>query len=379
MADRPIIDEELSRLISPLSGEEREGLEALLVAEGCQEPLALWRGVLLDGHHRLEICERLGIQYTTREIDCGDRAGAIEWMVRNQLGRRNLSSYQRVRLALRLEQVYAAKAKARQAHGLTAPGKPLVRDGDEKRVDVNEEIARAAGVSRDTAARVRTIEERADKKEKAALESGEKSINQVYEGMREAERRAELDARRAESKARLAKIAARDPGSIEGTYDTIVIDPPWPMRKIERKVRPRQTGFDYPTMTEEELAALAIPASEDCHVFVWTTQKFLPMAFRLLAAWGLDYRFTMVWHKPGGFQPFGLPQFNCEFVVCASRGRPTFQDAAFAVCFSAGRGAHSEKPEAFYAILRRATDGRRRLDMFNRRQIAGFDGWGNES
>jgi hypothetical protein len=34
------------------------------------------------------------------------------------------------------------------------------------------------------------------------------------------------------------------------TYETIIIDPPWPMTKIERDVRPNQEGFDYPTMNE---------------------------------------------------------------------------------------------------------------------------------
>ena len=39
-----------------------------------------------------------------------------------------------------------------------------------------------------------------------------------------------------------------------GTYRTIVIDPPWPVEKIEREERPRQTReLDYPTMTLEEI------------------------------------------------------------------------------------------------------------------------------
>ena len=172
------------------------------------------------------------------------------------------------------------------------------------------------------------------------------------------------------------RIAA---GDFSQLYDVIVVDPPWPMEKIERDVRPNQSVFDYLTMTEEELAGFLLPMRADCHVWLWTTHRFLPMAFRLLAAWALQYVCTFVWHKPGGFQPVGLPQYNCEFALYARHGSPTFTSTrAFNVCFDAPRGTHSEKPDAFYAMVRRVTDGDR-IDIFNRRTIEGFTGWGNQA
>lgn len=186
-------------------------------------------------------------------------------------------------------------------------------------------------------------------------------------------------ARKKDQNAKVDELRKRETEPATGTYDVIVIDPPWPMEKVERECRPNQVAFDYPTMSEGELAALEIPAADDCHMWVWTTHRFLPMALRLIETWGFRYVCTFVWHKAGGFQPIGLPQYNCEFAIYARRGSPVFADTKdFDVCFHAERGAHSEKPEDFYDVVRRVTCGHR-LDMFNRREIEGFDGWGNES
>ena len=165
-----------------------------------------------------------------------------------------------------------------------------------------------------------------------------------------------------------------------GPYRTIVLDPPWPLTKFERKVRPRQQGFDYPTLTLAEISSLPLPGllDQEAFVFLWTTQKYLPAAYPLLQAWGLKYRFTMTWHKPGGIQPLNSPQFNSEFVVVGSKGKALFTDLkAFNTAFQAPRAGHSIKPEEFYELIKR-TCPPPRLDIFSRRSIPGFDRWGNE-
>ena len=164
-------------------------------------------------------------------------------------------------------------------------------------------------------------------------------------------------------------------------YACVVIDPPWPMKKIQRKVAPNQVDMDYPLMTISEIRALDIPAIllDDAWVFLWTIQKYLSQSFAILGGWNLTHRYTMIWHKPGGFQPYNSPQFNAEFVAVGSKGNPQLTSQKdFNTCFMAARGKHSVKPQTFYDTLMRVT-APPRIDLFNRRPIYGFERWGNEA
>lgn len=191
------------------------------------------------------------------------------------------------------------------------------------------------------------------------------------------------EARKADRAAALDEIRNAPVTRTDSRYDVIVIDPPWDMQKIEREVRPNQVAFDYPTMTEEQLMdfgdVVNEMAADDCHMFMWTTQKYLPMSLRLIEHYGFRYVLVMVWHKAGGFQPIGLPQYNCEFAVYARKGTPQFVDTkAFNCCFDAPRQEHSRKPGYFYELLARVTAGAR-IDVFSRETHAGFAQYGNEA
>jgi len=336
--------------------------------------------ILIDGHNRLEICTRLNLPYEVVEVAFEDRDAAALWIEENQVGRRNLSDDQRSVIADSIRERRAAASRKRQAASVGKQGgrghKKTHEDNVSSRVSDDGKSGRTrAAVAEELKLPERKLRAVAEVKK---TDAGKELLKQVRKGeITLAEARRQV--KKSEVVAKLEDVSAREAKALAGQYDVIVIDPPWPMEKIERDVTPEQVAFEYPTMQESELAAMKMPAAADCHLWLWTTHKFLPMSLRLLDSWSFKYVCTFVWHKPGGFQPFGLPQYNCEFALYARRGSPKFIDTkAFPVCFEAKRGKHSEKPEAFYDIVRRVTAGRR-IDIFNRRQIDGFDVWGNEA
>jgi hypothetical protein len=115
-----LIDPEIQSLIPLLTAEERAQLEANLRAEGCRDPLVVWPQddgppVLVDGHNRYAICRQYGLPFRIVEAQgISTRDDAIIWIVRNQLGRRNLTDFQRIELAERLRPLLEARAKAKQ-------------------------------------------------------------------------------------------------------------------------------------------------------------------------------------------------------------------------------------------------------------------------
>ena len=111
----PQIDREFHSLIAPLQLEERRQLESNLLAEGCRDALVVWKGILLDGHNRLEICTRLRIPYGTSNIELPNRESAKLWIEENQVGRRNLTADQRAAIAYRILQRRVAISKRERA------------------------------------------------------------------------------------------------------------------------------------------------------------------------------------------------------------------------------------------------------------------------
>lgn len=164
-------------------------------------------------------------------------------------------------------------------------------------------------------------------------------------------------------------------------YRTIVADPPWPMKKIVREVRPNQVvALDYPTMSLGEIGALPVQsfAEEDAHLYLWTTHKYLPAAFGIAAAWGFRYECLFTWIKPVGFTPFSWMR-STEFALFCRRGNLPLKVLGKRLDLVAtAHRPHSRKPEAFLDIVETVSPGPY-LEIFARRNRLGWDTWGNES
>lgn len=171
----PIIDPEFAAVLRPLDSDEFAALEASIVAEGCRDPLVVWagRGVLLDGHHRLAICERHGLPYETREIDLPDRDAAICWIILNQEGRRNEKPFEKAERAMVLEAHLPGKQGART--DLTS-----VPYGTEVTDPPSVAAPKALGISRRTYERAKVVATHADEETKAKLKAGETTVNAEY-------------------------------------------------------------------------------------------------------------------------------------------------------------------------------------------------------
>jgi hypothetical protein len=85
------IDEEFKNLIPLLSQNEYEKLKQNLISEGCREAIAVWNGIIIDGHNRYEICHNINISFEVLEMDFNKRDEVIAWICSNELYKKNIS------------------------------------------------------------------------------------------------------------------------------------------------------------------------------------------------------------------------------------------------------------------------------------------------
>jgi hypothetical protein len=92
------INPELKSLIPPLTAEEFKQLETNVCQEGIREPIITWQGTIVDGHNRYELAQMHDLPFKVKEMAFTSMEDCMDWMINNQLGRRNVTETQKAYL-----------------------------------------------------------------------------------------------------------------------------------------------------------------------------------------------------------------------------------------------------------------------------------------
>lgn len=361
------IDEEFKALIPPLTEDEFSQLEKSIIAEGCRDPLVVWGDTLVEGHNRYEICTKHGIEFKTVQREFESRDSVKAWMIDNQLGRRNLTTAQRIKLALLKEPLIVARAKEQQG------SRTDICQNSDKSIDTKKEIAALAGTSHDTVARYKKIRESADEDTIKKVDSGELSINSAYTVVK----------RKFDAEVRQEKRANKP--LPEDKFSLVLADPPW--RYDYSLTNSRKIENQYPTMDLDGICNLSDESGksvvdifdDDCVLFMWTTSPKLLESFKVIDAWGFQYKTCLVWDK----QKIGMGYYarqQHEILLVATRGNPGTPEPGDRPpsVISEPRGKHSAKPEVFRETIEKMYPHAKKVELFCRTPRDGWEAWGNE-
>ena len=312
----------VANIFPMMDTEEFAGLKSDIEVNGLLEPICVNAdGHIIDGRNRYLACEQLGITPEYRTFD--GNGSLVAFVVSLNLKRRHLNQLQKSIIAIDIEKQLAVEAHQRQREAgkqfgrgqtkkedgtyLFEPEEKLVEKiqqpiklkvmdnkssqqaakivgtnqhyvSDAKRLaatapDVIEAAMAGKITTMPDALKIAKLPEMERRNIFKKIDSGLKPSTAINENANEAYR------------AKLNAIEAIRAKGIEGVYDTIVMDPPWNVK----------WRTSYPKMSVDEIREEKPPCSDDCHVFVWTIQEFLPITFELIKEWGLEYVCTFVW------------------------------------------------------------------------------------
>ncbi|HJT83163.1 MAG TPA: ParB N-terminal domain-containing protein [Nitrososphaeraceae archaeon] len=196
------LNPEYSNLINPLKDLEYNSLRISVKEKGLYLPIIINQdNVLLDGHHRFQICKELGIEPRFEVKKFEDPLDERQFIIDINDKRRHLNDFQKAELAYELEKIESERAKLRSLNNLKH-----VKDKLSKRpIDHFEHttykgktrdiVSRKVGISQGSYERAKTIIKYGSEQSKEKLRDGRSTIFKEVEKIRKDQKRQELISR----------------------------------------------------------------------------------------------------------------------------------------------------------------------------------------
>lgn len=168
----------------------------------------------------------------------------------------------------------------------------------------------------------------------------------------------------------------------DAKYRVLYADPPWSYndKADEGSVQAGGAARHYPSMSIPDLCALPVPSLCEDHavLFLWVTSPLLFESAAVIAAWKFHYKASFVWDKV----KHNMGHYNSvrhEFLLVCTKGSCTPDIVElFDSVQTIERTTHSTKPEEFRSIIDTLYPHGKRLELFARRDVEGWDTFGNE-
>jgi N6-adenosine-specific RNA methylase IME4 len=398
----------LANLFPMLVEERRPSFRESLTKEQWH-PITLFEGGVLDGRNRYRELSDLNKSISYRQF-VGTRSQALDFVIAENLERRDLSDKDRARIAGEIGKLkLGANQHTREpppsggpsldlGDAATEPERAPLSAADRaqmmnvsvrsvERVDaINskgaEELKAAVAERPISLATAETIAQAPVEQQREIVKLSDKEILEAAKKIRKGQN----DERRAARVEKLkAQAAGNSPLSTVKKFPVIYFDP---ATKFAAGDSDRSTENHYLTMKEEDIAALPIGelATDDAVLFMWSTAPWLRKSIRLIEGWGFEYKTNSIWDK----ETIGLGfwfQNQHEHLIVATRGKMVAPENGSILGRSVYRekkGEHSAKPLHFRDIIGNVPEYRDlpKVELFARIDGAMPDGWfawGNEA
>lgn len=331
---------------------------------GLIESVITLENKILDGRNRYKACKELGIEPKKKEFVGND---PLKFVISTNLRRRHLTASQRVMVARKSRPFFVEQAKKRLGNNQYTSCPELIPES--KQGDSRDKLGETFNVSGryiDLAEKV--IEKKPELEEQ--LISGEKTITEAIKEVKQEERKEKLEQQKKE-------IECGNLKAPEGKFDVIAIDPPWEYgTKYDPNHYMGRASNPYPEMSLEQIKKIKLPANDDCVLWLWVTNAYLPHIKDILEEWGFEYKSIITWNKVNMGIGHWLRNVT-EHCILAIKGKPYFNNKSYTTLITEKRTNHSSKPEEFYKMVNNICAGKK-LEYFSRKKREGWDVFGDE-
>ena len=366
-----------AKMFPKMATAEFEELKRDIKMNGLRQPIVMHQGLILDGRHRFAACSDLDIEAAQEDFD-GNDAAALSYVISTNLHRRHLNESQRAMVAAELANMSEGRPKTAQICA------PSVSQTD---------AAKKLNVSRKSVQNAKAVRDKGTDELKDRVKSGNMAVSVAEKIARmPKDKQAEIlkdpkpeqaikkVARAEKEKALAEKTITKSLASKTQLFGVVYADPPWRFETYSENGMDRSADNHYPTMSLNDIAALKVPAADDCVLYLWATVPMLPEALNVMEAWGFKYKSQIVWVKDRIGTGYWTRNQHEILLIGTKGGIPApAQGSQPSSVINAPLGRHSQKPAIFAEIIESLFPATPKVELFCRSPRAGWSVYGNES